>query len=133
MTDQVEVVVGAVVVDEDRLLLVRRSAAPGLGLWALPGGRVQSGETLRDAVGRETLEETGLTVEVRDVAWVGDSIGPGDPPEWHFLIVDFWAEGRGQPAAGDDAAAVAWVPIAGLRQHPMVETMYDLVEHLWPS
>ncbi len=132
MTDHVEIVVGAVVVDDDRLLLVERSAPPGLGLWALPGGRVEPGETLREAVARETREETGLTVEVGDVAWAGDSIGPGRPPEWHFMIVDFWAEGRGEAVAGDDAAAVAWVPITALRQHPMVDTMYDLIDRLWP-
>ncbi len=127
-----EVAVGAVIVDDDRLLLVERSAPPGKGLWAVPGGRVEHGETLTEAVAREVLEETGLTVTVGDVAWVGDAIGPGDPPEWHILIVDFWATGRGEPLPGDDAAAAAWVPIASLRQHPMVDTMYDLVERLWP-
>lgn len=133
MTESVLVGVGAVVVDDERLLLVQRSAPPGQGLWAVPGGRVERGETLQEATAREVLEETGLVVEVGDVAWVGDAIGPGAPPEWHVLIVDFWATGRGEPVAGDDASAVAWVPIAGLRQHPMVDTMYDLVERLWPQ
>ena len=133
MTDNIEVVVGAVVVDNGRLLMVERSKRPGKGLWAVPGGRVERGETLPEAASREAQEETGLKVDVGDVAWVGESIGPGQAPEWHFLIVDFWAAGQGQPAAGDDAASTAWVPIAGLRQHPMVDTMYLLVDELWPA
>ena len=133
MTDNIEVVVGAVVVDNGRLLMVERSKPPGKGLWAVPGGRVERGETLPEAASRETQEETGLKVYVGDVAWVGESIGPGRPPQWHFLIVDFWAAGLGQPMAGDDAASTAWVPIAGLRQHPMVDTMYLLVDELWPA
>lgn len=124
---------GALVVNEGSLLLVQRSADPGKGLWALPGGRVEANETLPAAAKREVKEETGLEVEIGDVAWVGDNIGPGSPPEWHHLIVDFWASGSGQAVAGDDAANVEWVPISALRQQPMVETMYELVDHVWPK
>lgn len=133
MTSRVQVAVGALVVNEGSLLLVQRSADPGKGLWALPGGRVEANETLPAAAKREVKEETGLEVEIGDVAWVGDNIGPGSPPEWHHLIVDFWASGSGQAVAGDDAANVEWVPISALRQQPMVETMYELVDHVWPK
>ena len=80
------------------------------------------------------LEETGLEVTVGDVAWVGDAIGPGDPPAWHFAIVDFWATPTaGLVAAGGDAAAAEWVPIERLGSWPIVDTMVDLVQTLFPS
>ena len=116
------------------LLLVERANPPGAGKWAVPGGVVEPGETLAAAVEREVFEETGLAVSVGDVAWVGDSIGPGDPPAWHFTILDFWATAiDGTLRAGDDASRVEWVPMDELATRPMVDTMYDLVRSLWPD
>ena len=130
----VEVAVGAVIVVSERLLLVQRAQDPGRGLWAVPGGRVQTGESLRQAVAREVAEETGLEVEVGDVAWTGRAIGPGDPPAWHFVIVDFWASvTRGEVRPGDDAAAAEWVPLTDVREHPIVDTMHSLMDSLWPN
>ena len=134
MTDRPTVAVGAVVVRDGSLLLVERIKSPGAGKWAVPGGAVEPGETLAAAVAREVEEETGLAVSVGDVAWVGDSIGPGDPPAWHFTILDFWATVVGGTLrAGDDAAQAEWVPIEELAARPMVETMFDLVRTLWPD
>lgn len=134
MTDRATVAVGAVIVQDDCLLLVERVNPPGAGKWAVPGGTVEPGETLAAAVAREVLEETGLEVSVGDIAWAGDSIGPGVPPAWHFAILDFWATvDGGTLRAGDDAAWAAWVPIGELATRPMVETMYDLVRALWPD
>lgn len=131
MTDRPVVAVGAVIVEAGSILLVERSTPPGQGLWAPPGGRVHVGETLLDAVRREVREETGLLVEVGDVVWVGDSIGPGDPPEWHFTIIDFRATIiDGEPVAGDDARQVAWVPLEEVATRPMVDGMHDLVRLL---
>ena len=123
-----------VIVQDDSLLLVERANPPGVGKWAVPGGMVEPGETLAAAVLREVLEETGLEVSVGDIAWAGDSIGPGVPPAWHFTILDFWATvGGGALRAGDDAARVEWVPIDELAARPMVETMYDMIRSLWPD
>ncbi|MHB1912084.1 MAG: NUDIX domain-containing protein, partial [Acidimicrobiales bacterium] len=62
-----EVCVGAVVVDDDRLLLIRRGHGPAAGEWSVPGGRVEAGETLAEAVVREVLEETGLEIVCDDL------------------------------------------------------------------
>lgn len=134
MTDLPAVAVGAVIVEDDRLLLVERTAPPATGKWAVPGGRVEAGETLIEAVRREAAEEVGLEVEVGPVAWVGESIGDGSPPGWHFVIVDFWARRvAGAVRAGDDARRAEWVPVDALREWPIVPTMHELVDALWPS
>jgi ADP-ribose pyrophosphatase YjhB (NUDIX family) len=123
-----------VIVQDDSLLLVERANPPGVGKWAVPGGVVEPGETLAAAAAREVREETGLDISVGDIAWVGDSIGPGDPPAWHFTILDFWASAVGGTLrAGDDAARAEWVPLNDLATRPMVDTMYDLVRALWPD
>ena len=83
-----EVAVGAVAVHDDRLLLVRRGRGPAAGEWSVPGGRVEHGETLHEAVVREVAEETGLEVVVTGfLGWV-ERIGE-DPEPYHFVILDF--------------------------------------------
>ena len=126
--------VGAVIVEDGRLLLVQRAKDPGAGQWAVPGGQVEPGESLEQAVRREVAEEVGVAVDVGDVAWAGESIGPGHPPDWHYVIVDFWATREwGDAWPADDARAVAWVPIDEVGNWPIVATMRDLVETLWPK
>ena len=101
--------VGAVVHDDrGRLLLVRRGNPPSRGLWSVPGGRVEPGETEEDAVVREVAEETGL--EVTAGALIGRVRIPGDGVV--FTVADFACSPTrpGQvPVAGDDAADAAWV------------------------
>jgi len=117
--------------EDGRLLLVQRGRPPGEGLWAVPGGKVQYGETMTSAVQREVLEETGLRVSPGRVIWAGDSIGPGDPPAWHFCLVDFaCVVVGGDLVAGDDAAAIAWVPLGVAREYPLTPTMSDLLDVL---
>ncbi len=121
--------VGVAIFNEGRLLLVQRMNPPNKGMWAVPGGKVALGETMRDAARREVHEETGLEVEIGDVVWAGDAIGPGDPPEWHFCLVDFsGAVVGGDLRAGDDAAAVRWVPLAEVESLPLTPTMPSLLE-----
>jgi ADP-ribose pyrophosphatase YjhB (NUDIX family) len=69
-SDRPLVGVGVVVIDDDRILLVQRAGDPGRGLWAVPGGKVRFGESLRDAARREVEEATGLDVDIGDVVWV---------------------------------------------------------------
>ena len=118
-------------IEDGRLLMVERANPPGQGLWAVPGGRVNPGETLVEAVRREVREETGLEVAVDDVVWVGESIGPGAPPEWHYTIIDFSARVvGGRLQAGEDARRAEWVPLEAPESRPMVETMHDLLKQL---
>ena len=104
--------VGAIVRDgTGRLLVIRRGRPPGAGLWSIPGGRVEPGESLADAVHREVLEETGLQVDVERVA--GAVVLPAASPADTYLVTDFFASvsPRDQAAdavAGDDASDVRW-------------------------
>ena len=104
-----ELCVGAIVVHGDRLLLVRRGRGAGTGLWSIPGGRVELGETMEQAVRRELSEETGL--EAREVSYVAhvERLGEG----WHFVIHDHLVtiDDAAGAVAGDDAAEVAWIPL----------------------
>ncbi len=123
--------VGVAVVEGGKVLLVQRGRSPGAGLWAVPGGKVELGETMRQTARREVREETGLEVEIGEVIWAGDSIGPGDPPEWHFCLVDFI--GRvvgGDLAASDDAADAGWFTLDEAERLPLTSTMPSLLEDL---
>jgi 8-oxo-dGTP diphosphatase len=113
MAQRPEVCVGAVVVRDGGLLLVRRGRGAAVGAWSIPGGRVEAGEALAAAVERELAEETGL--EGRCGAFVGwvERISP----EYHFVILDFVVElapGAQSARAGDDAAEVRWEPVTDL-------------------
>ncbi|MBW3666123.1 MAG: NUDIX domain-containing protein [Actinobacteria bacterium] len=119
--------VGVVIIEEGRLLVVRRGREPGRGLWAVPGGKVHPGETLAAAAAREAYEETGLDVEVGEVAWVGEHVDD----ENHIVLIDFLATVRaGEPVAGDDAIEVAWVAIDDPGDLPLTLTMHQLLDKL---
>jgi 8-oxo-dGTP diphosphatase len=108
-----ELAVGAVVVDHDRLLLVRRGRGPAQGHWSVPGGRVLRDETLAEAVTRELREETGLAGVCGPLIGWAELLDPEEGT--HFVVLDFEVtivDDLGvEPVAGDDAAEVAWVDL----------------------
>ncbi len=120
-----EVCVGAVVVADEQLLMVRRGRGPAQGLWSVPGGRVERGETLAEAVVRELREETGISGVCGElIGWV-ERISD----DHHFVILDFAvvALDEGPLVAGDDAAEAAWVPLDTLGEVRVVEGLMEFL------
>jgi len=121
-----EVAVGAVCTHLGALLLVRRGRGAAQGEWSVPGGRVEWGETMHEAVVRETYEETGLEVVVDGfLGWVERIHDP-----YHYVILDFAVtalDASRPPVAGADAAEVAWVPFADVSDLPLVEGLYEFL------
>jgi ADP-ribose pyrophosphatase len=104
--------VGAVVLREGRVLLVRRAVAPSQGLWAIPGGGLKLGETLRQAAEREILEETGITIRTGELLYIGDLVHRDDDGRirFHYVVVDFAADYlSGDVRGSDDALDARWV------------------------
>jgi mutator protein MutT len=123
-----QVCVGAVIVDDDRLLLIRRGHGPAAGEWSVPGGRVEFGELLVEAVVREVKEETGLDVAVGD--YLGHVERLGD--DHHFVIHDFLAIAfEAEPViVGDDAAEARWVALSEVADLNLVEGLAEfLADH----
>lgn len=118
MTDRPEVAIGAVVVRDDALLMVRRGHGPAAGAWSVPGGRIERGETAAEAVVRELLEETGL------VGVCGPLIGWAEliSDEAHFVVLNFEVVilDDGDPVAGSDAAEAMWIPVVELDTYRLV-------------
>ncbi|MET7328762.1 NUDIX hydrolase [Nonomuraea sp. NPDC005650] len=116
--------VGAIIFDSsDRLLLIKRGRPPGKGLWSIPGGRLEPGETDADGVRREVLEETGLRVEVGRLAGTVDRPGLGGDT---YVIRDYLAGvAGGVPVAGDDADEVRWCDLDELARLPLAEGLLE--------
>jgi 8-oxo-dGTP diphosphatase len=104
--------VGAVIVKDDRVLLIRRANEPSSGRWSIPGGTVELGETLAQAAAREVLEECQVEVDVGQVLSTFDLVqrDPQGGIRYHYVLLDLAARHvRGEPVAGTDALEVRWV------------------------
>jgi ADP-ribose pyrophosphatase YjhB (NUDIX family) len=116
--------VGAIVADsQGRLLMIKRGHEPGAGLWSIPGGRIEPGETDAEAVIREMIEETGLTVQV------GRLVGRVRRPGLNGAVIDIRDYAAtvtgGTLRAGDDAAEARWVAPAELGSLEITEGLID--------
>lgn len=114
--------VGAVIVDQSRVLLVRRGHEPLLGKWSLPGGLIEVGETLQAALVREVREETGLLVEPVELIELIDSIHrDGDRVRFHFVIADYLCRVTGGALlAASDADEARWVERSQWNSHSAI-------------
>lgn len=123
-----ELCVGAIAVRDDELLMIKRGTEPGLGMWSLPGGRVESGESMAEAVVREVAEETGLSVICDGLlGWV-ERVSDAH----HFVIMDFEVTVMGaEPLSpGSDAADARWVPLWQVSELALVDGLLDfLADH----
>jgi len=107
------VAVGAVVIKDRSVLLVKRGKAPSDGKWAIPGGSVELGETLQQAAEREIFEETNIRIRAGQPVYTFDFIERDRQGviQFHYIIVDLAAEYlEGELMPGDDAAQAAWIP-----------------------
>lgn len=119
------VAVAAILYDPaGRVLLIERGRPPGLGLWTVPGGKLEASETLAQAVAREVREETGLVVEVGALACVVERIAD----DYHYVILDYVARViGGQLAAGGDARAAKFVEESELVALPLTDGLRDVL------
>jgi len=122
--------VGAVVLRDGHVLLVRRDRPPAEGKWSVPGGLVNLGETMEAAAVREVREECGLRVRLQGVAGVVDRIisDPDGRVRYHYVLIDYLAiPESGEVRPGSDAADCRWVPIAELARYETTEGLLAMV------
>ncbi len=135
--DRPVVGVGGVVIEDGRVLLIRRGSEPLKGHWSIPGGTLEVGETLAQGLVREMQEETGLQVRVGELIEVFERIFPaGDSktgvanvrPRYHFVILDYLCERiGGELRAGSDVTDVAFVGEDELQRYALTETATRIV------
>jgi len=122
--------IAAVVLRDGQVLLVQRGREPAKGLWGLPGGMLELGETLAEGVRREVLEECGIEIEV------GPLVGVFEPMQrdgdgrlrYHYVVLDYLARYvGGELRAADDADDAQWVALEKLERLPMLAETRDMI------
>src|SRR4030066_2172155 len=103
--------VGAITIKDEKVLMVKRGVEPSYGLWAIPGGTLKLGESMRQCAEREMLEETGIVAKAKECVYVFDFIEPDaqEKIKYHFVVIDFAAKYiAGEPQGADDALEARW-------------------------
>jgi ADP-ribose pyrophosphatase len=125
--------VGALVIHEGKVLLIKRGVAPNEGLWAVPGGSLELGESLKQCAERETLEETGLVVRAETPIYVFDYVerDPAGEIRFHFVIIDLKATYiSGNPVGQDDALEARWVGKEDIDALPVGENTLKVLRYM---
>ena len=123
--------VGAIMLRRDRILMAQRGKQPLKGWWSLPGGALETGESLHDAVCREVLEETGLQIRPLGVLEIFERImrDARGAPEYHYVLIDYVCRITGGTlSAGDDVCDVAWVRRRELPKLRITEGTLGVIE-----
>ena len=123
--------VGALILNRDRILMAQRGKEPLKGWWSLPGGLVETGESLDAAVRREVLEETGLEIWPAGVVEIFERImrDSSGAPEYHYVLIDYMCRVKGgELRAGDDVCAVEWTRRRDLPQLRITEGTLEVIE-----
>jgi 8-oxo-dGTP diphosphatase len=122
--------VGAIIIDEDQVLLVKRAHPPIQGQWSIPGGVLEVGELVREAAIREAREETGLLVEPGELLGVYDRVlrNAEQRVQYHYVLIDFLCRRvAGELQAADDAAEVRWFTREELPTLNLAEDTQDVI------
>ena len=123
--------VGAIIVRNGKILIVKRKSEPGKGRWSVPGGLVELGETVGQTVKREVKEECSLDVEVDRLIDVVDSLTKDEEGniKYHFVILDFFVKLKGgELKAGDDAEEAKWVPLEEVEKYNLTKTFREFLK-----
>jgi mutator protein MutT len=121
---------GAVILDQGRVVLVKRKFPPLAGEWSIPGGRLKIGETQREGVVREAREETGLTVDAVELLGVYDRLLRDEAGRilYHYVLIDFLCQRiAGELQAGGDADDARWFSQEELRKLTLLEDTADVI------
>jgi 8-oxo-dGTP diphosphatase len=123
--------VGALIIEGESILMAQRGKQPLLGWWSLPGGALETGELLADAVRREVLEETGLEIEPLGVIEIFERImrDESGAPEYHYVLIDYICRATGGTLqAGDDVKRAEWIPRVDLPKLRITEGTLGVIE-----
>jgi mutator protein MutT len=123
--------VGSIIIEADRVVLVKRAHPPIQGQWSIPGGVLEVGEMVREAAVREAREETGLIVEPGELLGVFDRIlrDPDHRVQYHYVLIDFLCRKTGgELLAASDAAEVRWFTRAELRALKLAEDTLEVIQ-----
>lgn len=122
--------VGAIIIEDHKVVLVKRAHPPLQDQWSIPGGVLEVGELVREAAIREAREETGLTVEPGELLGVYDRIlrNAGQQVQYHYVLIDFLCRRvAGDLSASSDAAEVRWFSQEELPALKLAEDTLDVV------